>query len=78
MKLKVFTEPIPQEEKPLYLKLQQGRERVTLHLVDENGEHITGGNLLSIGKDGVYLHPAVSPDFGFELDVAERLKIIRP
>lgn len=75
MKLKAYVRE--EEEKTITLSMKKTEEGdILVYVADFYGEPIDEGNLLEISSAGVFLVPCVSPDLGFPLDCAGKLKII--
>jgi len=67
MKIEIFGAEVPCE-KVLRLKLYSYDGRVTVTAVDENGEKVSSGNLITFEEDGTtYLHGAINRDLGLKL-----------
>jgi hypothetical protein len=63
--IRVFNEP---PETKMFLKLvQQDEFHAALILVDEDGEKVEAGNVLTISKHGVSYHSAINRDAPFKL-----------
>ena len=78
MMLKTFNSIIKQKEKIVRLALKDSRDgSVLLHVVDEFGADIPGGNLLNISEDGVMFHTYVNKDIGFILDPDDNGLVVR-
>jgi len=77
MEIKVFNEESIIE--PIFLKLKKSSRHdnsVDLIIVDSNGDELQGGCILSISENGIRRHENINKDFGFALDVEDRIRII--
>lgn len=75
MKLEIYSNEDSKE--PVRLSLyRQDDGSITVRAVDEDGDCIDEGNLMTIRSNGkLYLHPRVRPDLGFPMDQRGRLLI---
>lgn len=74
MKLKVYGEK-RKEEKPIYFKLSECNNVITLNVLDEYGNEITSSTILSIDQKGLHLHAAIDKNIGLPLDKEGRMVI---
>lgn len=77
MEIKVFNKETL--IKSILLKLERSNRHdnsVNLIIVDSDGYALEGGHILSIFENGVRRHQNVNPDFGFALDVENRIKMV--
>lgn len=78
MKLQVWkpTTPEPPEEPVLRLALKLDGGDVILHVVDEDGDHVIGGNILAITADGALRRiRLVNRKLGLQLGEMDRIII---
>ena len=78
MKIRVFDKaPEPPEEKEeMFLVLKEHSDRVILKAVDEEGDEIDAGQLLSINSDGtITLFWGINKDLGLRLTETGYLKV---
>ena len=66
MKLKVYKKE-KEKEKVVYFKLEEDDDLVVLVAVDEQGNRINCGQILSISTEGLHLHRNVNKDIGLPL-----------
>lgn len=73
--LKIYKEAEP-KEKIYRLELKEDGESIAVHVVDENGKHLMGGNLLQFNKETgrVRFSPSISGIFGLDLNEVGQLK----
>lgn len=70
-----------QKEKEQYVALKQEGSDINLHIVDEKGIHIPGGNILALVKCDkndnyqLYLCEGILAKFGINLDCHGRIKL---
>lgn len=62
MKFRVYQ---PTEKKETYLKLIETSSGIDLVVVSADGSTVPGGNILTIGENGIRLHTSVVRDIGF-------------
>jgi len=77
MEIKVFNEKPAIE--PILIKLKKSSRNyyyVDLVIVDRYGYELDGGCILSISENGIHRHENVYSDFGFSLDVKNRIRMI--
>lgn len=77
MEIKVFNEKPTIE--PILLKLEKSnrsKNGVDLLVVDSDGYALDGGCILSIFENGISRHINVNLDFGFALDVENRIRMV--
>lgn len=67
MKLRIYGEK-EKPEKEVFLRLVEKYGRVSLLAVDENGERVLGGDLLTISEGGFSRTCSVSKEIGLPLD----------
>jgi len=76
MKFEVFDEKKVGKEEPVRLALKTDDGGVGVMVVDEDGFIVPGGYLVCFKPDGtVHRCTAVSPEFGFQLDVRQRIEL---
>ena len=63
MKIKIHQ--TQRKEKKVYLKLQETSVGVNLVAVDDNGNFVDGGAILSISSEGVCLYTGIDKNIGF-------------
>ena len=72
MKYEIYTEHAPKEKSPVRLRLVRDvhfRDEVTIFAVDEDGNRLSQGSLLSFLPGGrIMRHTGVNPALGFNLD----------
>ena len=66
MKLKIYKEK--EQKKIVYFRLCEDDDRINLTVVDEKGYRLNFGIILSITKEGIFLHPNVNKDIDLPLD----------
>ena len=78
MELEIWDEK-QDEEEPVRLRLvKRDSGDITLIAVDEEGDKIRWGNLLTLRSNGsVYRHEGVNENLGFDLDDLGRIGISR-
>lgn len=79
MRIRVFDEAVKTEKKKeLFLALEENGDDVALKVVDEFGEDVISGLLLSIGDDGtLILFSNVNKRLGLNLTKAGYLRVTR-
>lgn len=66
MKLKVYKEKGQKET--VYFRLCEYDNKINLTVVDEKGYRLNFGIILSITKEGIFLHPNVNKEIDLPLD----------
>ena len=77
MKYEIYSEYAPKKKPPVRLRLVQDPDGgVTVIAVDERGDRVERGDIVTFTLDGrIRRHAAVNPGFGFDLDRHERIKL---
>ena len=77
IKLKAFTEAAPVEAKPIQLKLVDREDgEVSVVAVDEDGERVPAGYLITFTPDGkIRRAKSVNDELGFSLDSMGRIEV---
>lgn len=66
MKLKIYKKE--EQKKTVYFRLCEYDDKINLTVVDEKGYRLSFGIILSITKEGIFLHPNVNKDIDLPLD----------
>jgi hypothetical protein len=61
---------------PVYLQLVKSGGDYRLRLVDESGQMIDQGNILTITLQGIIRHASLNPGVGLDLDSLGRIMVI--
>ena len=76
IKYKIYGEEKEERDKIIYFKLVETAPNViNLIVVDENGEIIFRGNILTIRNGHIYTIPSTSDEIGLDLGEEDRVKI---
>lgn len=76
MKLKIFGEQEQKKEDPVYLRLENDGDNISLIATDEDGYRHGAGHLLRLTKDGkIQLSVCVNKELGFQLSRGGKIEI---
>jgi len=65
-----------QLSKNTYFKLEENCGEIRLLLVDDEGQLISQGYILTINSKGINLHTSVTDNAGFKLDQNGQIKLV--
>lgn len=76
-KFKIYKESYEYEEIYFQLVKSPVDNAIELIVVDDNGEEIMNGSILSISEEGISVFKSVNGTIGLPLDEFERVKVLK-